>query len=312
MIFFGVPHAVKTSFIPSDLRVFLLIEVVIIRLIGWQEVPRPNSRTEIVQAMRRIRYECKVQNTKKRKVTIQISVDGVRIALKKKKRKKKQQWPTDSDSIELMQHPIYRIFYVSHDSSDLKIFSYIARDGSTDTFKCAVFKSNKKSQAMRIVRTVGQAFEVCHKFNLQKNSLEQNNDDHSDTPCEYTDRCSEISDDIDERKKDPIPEAPLKRPSHLDIMPTSNFNFRKTSDNEDKSPSSPLSPTIEMQKLREQLEQQALQTREALSQLMLARTQQLLQQNRELLEHLASLGGYNESDRPGLTPANIGLAPQMN
>lgn len=113
-------------------------------------------------------YECKVQNTKKRKVTIQISVDGVKIALKKKKRKvnerwkflhdikdilkrqffifpqKKQQWPADSDSIELMQHPIYRIFYVSHDSSDLKIFSYIARDGSNDTFKCAVFKSNKK------------------------------------------------------------------------------------------------------------------------------------------------------------------------
>lgn len=46
--------------------------------------------------------------------------------------------------MELMQHPIYRIFYVSHDSSDLKIFSYIARDGSTDTFKCSVFKSNKK------------------------------------------------------------------------------------------------------------------------------------------------------------------------
>lgn len=42
-----------------------------------------------------------------------------------------------------------------------------------------------------------------------------------------------------------------------------------------------------------------------------ARTQQLLQQNRELLEHLASLGGYNESERTGLTPANIGLAPQV-
>jgi carboxyl-terminal PDZ ligand of neuronal nitric oxide synthase protein len=43
-----------------------------------------------------------------------------------------------------MNHPIYRIFYVSHDSSDLKIFSYIARDGSSNTFRCAVFKSNKK------------------------------------------------------------------------------------------------------------------------------------------------------------------------
>lgn len=44
----------------------------------------------------------------------------------------------------LLSHPIYRIFYVSHDSQDLKIFSYIARDGASNVFKCAVFKSNKK------------------------------------------------------------------------------------------------------------------------------------------------------------------------
>lgn len=56
----------------------------------------------------------------------------------------KKQWSNDADDIEVMHHPIYRIFYVSHDSSDLKIFSYIARDGSTDSFKCVVFKSNKK------------------------------------------------------------------------------------------------------------------------------------------------------------------------
>lgn len=29
--------------------------LILFQLIGWQEVPRPNSRTEIVQAMRRIR-----------------------------------------------------------------------------------------------------------------------------------------------------------------------------------------------------------------------------------------------------------------
>lgn len=50
-----------------------------------------------------------------------------------------------------MQHPIYRIFYVSHDSSDLKIFSYIARDGSTDRFKCMVFKSNKKVSGVNLI-----------------------------------------------------------------------------------------------------------------------------------------------------------------
>lgn len=41
-------------------------------------------------------------------------------------------------------HVIFRIFYVSHDSQDLKIFSYIARDGQSNVFRCNVFKSKKK------------------------------------------------------------------------------------------------------------------------------------------------------------------------
>ncbi|XP_034481860.1 capon-like protein isoform X4 [Drosophila innubila] len=317
------------------------------KFVGWEEVPRPNTRAEIVQAMRRIRYECKVQNLKKRKVTIQISVNGVRVVLKKRRRKKKN-WTNDPEEIELLNHPIYRIFYVSHDSSDLKIFSYIARDASTDTFKCSVFKSHKKSQAMRIVRTVGQAFEVCHKFNLHKNSLEPNDERSDVSSSELLDveQISEqqLSEDgglcvlaSESPKKDHLAITPdlnhtqPQRPNHLELLPTQSSLRKSTNllcDVEDKSPGSPSSPRTEITQLKDQLEAQAQQTRQALGQLMLvreqlisetnarieaqARTQQLLQQNRELLEHLASLGAYNEQQSAGLTSANIGMAPQLS
>lgn len=60
-------------------------------------------------------------------------------------------------------------------------------------------------------------------------------------------------------------------------------------DIEDKSPTSPLSPAQEMQKMREQLEQQAIQTREALSQLMLVREQLITETNARIEAQVCEL-----------------------
>ncbi|MCI4394516.1 hypothetical protein PGIGA_G00169710 [Pangasianodon gigas] len=298
------------------------------KYIGSLDVPRPNSRMEIVAAMRRIRYEFKAKSIKKKKVNMVVSVDGVKVILRKKQKRK--EWTWDESKMLVMHDPVYRIFYVSHDSQDLKIFSYIARDGSSNTFRCNVFKSKKKSQAMRIVRTVGQAFEVCHKLSLQtadgqmdrqmdRLTLGENGKSEEETPREGHELTgAECVSSIEmEMKSLPASEQAindvLQSLSELNMV-----NPGQTLQELEEMPLPPLSPSSphslsltpladqhHLQLLQQQVLQQQQQAQVAVAQVQLlkdqiaaetaarmeaqARSHQLLLQNRDLLQHIALL-----------------------
>ncbi|KAL3075366.1 hypothetical protein niasHS_014532 [Heterodera schachtii] len=95
------------------------------KYIGSMEIARPGTP----------------RNIKKRAVDIVVSVDGVKVVLQ---RRKKRQKYMDESKMLVMSHPMYRIYYVAHDLYDPQIFSYVARDGASNSFKCNVFKCVEK------------------------------------------------------------------------------------------------------------------------------------------------------------------------
>lgn len=178
-----------------------------VKYIGTKDIHKPSSRAEIVSSMRRIRYEHKVYGTKKERTELIVSVTGIKVV---RREDGKRNWIThhkkkqDFVETEIMHYPINRIFYVSHDSQDLQIFSFISKE--EDVFRCSVFKANNKADAIHVVRTVGQAFEVCHRRTLsetaQENTEADKNNPELDVPIKNNDTQMEAGETSPSQKMD--------------------------------------------------------------------------------------------------------------
>ncbi|KAF6037118.1 ced-6 [Bugula neritina] len=136
-----------------------------VKFYGDQEVQQAKGTEPIKEAVRKMKFHKQLRKAEGHKVTpkveLCINVDGISIQDPKTK-------------IQQYKFPLHHISYCADDKSEKKLFTFIAKDGTTGKHHCFVLGSEKSAE--EITLTIGQAFDLAYKRFLEKKETQMEKD----------------------------------------------------------------------------------------------------------------------------------------
>ncbi|XP_067929181.1 PTB domain-containing engulfment adapter protein 1-like [Watersipora subatra] len=133
-----------------------------VKFYGEQEVQQAKGTEPIKEAVRKMKFNKQVRRAEGQKVTpkveLCINVDGISIQDPKSK-------------VQQYKFPLHHISYCADDKVEKKLFTFIAKEGTTGKHLCFVLGSEKNAE--EITLTIGQAFDLAYKRFLEKKDTQQ-------------------------------------------------------------------------------------------------------------------------------------------